>query len=265
MLNDDTILFDAFPLKIFYRIDKPQNECSQYDLKLIAFHLNIFLDDRLSRLRLLNDINRKVVTKENFPLREIHEYLDVLPPSPMTAMTPMASTSVPLYHLSRKGYLSLVDRFESLMIVPTQPQASLIDWIPPQLILANGKDVRMFHGTNETNLKSIMQKIKPLGKGTLGPAFYMTPSVKTARFYAVRSCKSLKSNQMAVHVILELVVKDAASLLCKNIDKKAMIAQWKDRTIAQLTDTTLERNAPVLTQTFTKSSKYAWQFIMRRQ
>jgi hypothetical protein len=100
----------------------------------------------------------------------------------------------------------------------------LIDLVPKENILKNGKDVRMFHGTKMVHWKNIKkQGIQPVGGGSLGKGFYFTPSVARATDYLFRQKKEQKkknSEKELAPVLIELTIKDANTLTVGDLESE---------------------------------------------
>lgn len=121
------------------------------------------------------------------------------------------------YKLSRHAKNKLEEKMSNVKNInegnyPKNP--SLVELVPKENILTNGKDIKMYHGTQLRSWRNIKDTgIKPCGDGTMGKGFYFTPSFDKAVFYS-RHSKFPGSMGIGIEAptVLELIIKDAHKL-----------------------------------------------------
>ena len=234
VLDKEYIIMNTRPLTLF-NIEKNIND--EEDLCAIAVLLktpNFSANDTT----LWYKINSKVRTRSNFPHLPADQYLDTIPATPPT--TPPSSLEI---KISRAAFRALTNKMSKTLPKNSYKEdAPLIALVPKENILKNGKDIRMYHGTNIKAWDNIKTKgIQPVGGGTLGKGFYFTPSVTEAtRYFKEWGGQS---------VLIELVVKNADQLLVGEFTAAEMSTNFSTH--------------PIMTQTFT--AQRMWQFIVRAQ
>jgi len=78
--------------------------------------------------------------------------------------------------------------------------------------------VRMFHGTRSQNLVHILkQGLRPVGNGTLGRGFYMTPSLEKALNYTMKQQEA--EDRKTFPVILEIFLPNPEKIKVCCIDR----------------------------------------------
>ena len=249
VLDNEHVLFNTKPKKILYNIYRNILD-NKYELNDIFYHLQkhgLISHQLFKNPTLGNNYNKliknAVLTKENFPNHIFVEQLQTIP------KTPSIPPTVPQqYFLSHKIFHQFSNKMNNCISNYKKPFVSgkyrLIDLIPPQNILKNGRDIRMYHGTKLLHWEHIKNHgIKPIGDGALGKGFYFTPSVPRATNYFFRYKKQQK--QKLEPVLIELVIKDADKLKVGD----------------------LESEYPIETQIFMTFGKlhFYWQFIVRSE
>jgi len=153
---------------------------------------------------LYNAIRKNLYVKKYFPdLPSPQKVLEIIPKTPDT--TPV----VPNQFLIHKNALQkLKSHMKETGMEKIAEKKKLIDLVPKTNVLANNKDIRMYHGTSYANWKNIKEKgILPIGAGLLGDGFYFTSSVPVATVYFKGGYDEKNPN-----VIVELKIKDADQL-----------------------------------------------------
>jgi hypothetical protein len=203
-LLDKFALFNTPTKKILLNVESPYLTPKD-SLTVIEFLENLgLIDERQNnKYNALNVIINFIKTKENFPKLFLPSTsLDKIPDTPQN--TPIKTLQLPITRIA----FSHLKKIKSKTAPKMMKNKSLIDLIPPENILKNGKDVRMYHGTNLTNWNNIKKnKIKPIGGGMLGKGFYFSPSVTTASNYF----KDYYSSKEKA-VLVELTIKNAGEL-----------------------------------------------------
>ena len=252
VLNEDTLLFLTHPLKLFYGIEKDQGDINLYQMVTILSLLKIStvgISESIPHYR--NLINQKVVTKENFPNRIFVELIDSLP------QTPTQTPHKPLQYLINndifKQLIQLRGHFVNLHHQLTPPQR-LIDLVPASNRFPNGKDIRVFHGTNEKFLSAFKEKgiLPSKGGGLLGPGFYFTPDIKKAANYL----KLPRGSQLLPGfrgIFLEIKIRNADQLWVTN---------FKGRPIDTITKLLAEQTTSIVTVPNSKTNGLR-EFIVR--
>ena len=227
VLDDEHVLFNTKPKKILYNIYRNILD-NKYDLHNILHHLQKcgIISYETYKIPIVgNSINKliknAVLTKENFPNHVFVKQLQTIP------KTPSIPPTVPQQHLlSHKAFLELSKKMNHHVTTYGRKFVSgtkrLIDLVPPENILKNGKDIRMYHGTKALHWNDIKKNgIKPIGNGTLGKGFYFTPNVERATVYLLR--QKPKQKRDVGPVLIELVIKDANKLMVGSLESKCPI------------------------------------------
>jgi hypothetical protein len=222
ILDDQNILFMTKPKKFLYNIH--HNILSPSELWQIVKHLQSFglIPNQIYKMPIvtINDHNKviknAILTKQNFPNYQFPLQLKVIPKTP--SKTPSLSEQ---HYLSHETFLQLSKKMNHCISAYQKPFESgkykLIDLVPPENILENGKDIRMYHGTKVLHWDDIKQNgIKPVGGGTLGKGFYFTPSVERATHYLF--VKKPAQKKKLEPVLIELTIKNANILTVGNLN-----------------------------------------------
>lgn len=224
ILDNENVLFMIHPEKILYNIYDNITDLSQ--LSLIIHHLEKnglvpYLSYKAPKITENNVMNynkfikRAILTKKNFPNYDFPVQLDKIPKTlPKTPPLPDQ------HFLSEHAFIKLSHKMSNTITNNQKPFASgryrLIDLVPPENILPNGKDIRMYHGTKLLHWENIKKcGIKPVGGGTLGAGFYFTPSVRRATHYLFVN-KAAQKKKLGP-VLVELTIKDADKLKVGNL------------------------------------------------
>ena len=265
IVDDNHILFNTKPKRILYSIS--QNLLTNVEnfkiLTLLAKDglLSAFIKSdskfskgitkTLSRFDLppTSDIhgiiNFVVVNKKNFPNHSFLQQFDDIP----------ESLSIPVstphqFYLSNQGLNKLSNKMNKTVSCKTigsnwSGKYKLIDLVPKQNIMKNGKDIRMYHGTKVLHWKNIKSHgIKAIGGGALGQGFYFTPSVPVGIHYCFR--EKPEQSQDLKPVLAEVIIKDA--------DKLTVGEYWKDL-----------NQYPIVTTISSYDNQGFWQFVVRSE
>jgi hypothetical protein len=233
VLNDDTILFQINKKYILFNINKNINDNQQlYDIYRLLIDIPYYFETKID---FYEQINKIVKVPSNFPY---------LPPSsilyeiPKTPKTPLQTIQ---YKTSMTVFAELFKKMShTLSANHFQSNKTLLELVPKENIMNNGKDIRMYHGTNSSNWQKIKKEgIKPIGGGMLANGFYFTPSIAKASNYF----KTLNTDKK---VIIEIIIKNADKLTVGLFNKFNHKNQIN----------------PIITQTMFND---IWQFIVREQ
>jgi hypothetical protein len=227
VLDNEHVLFNTKPKKILYNIYRNILD-NKFDLHDIFHHLQkcgIIPYETYKIPTVGNSINKliknAILTKENFPNHVFVKQLQTIP------KTPSIPPTVPQQHLlSHKAFLEFSKKMNHHVTTYGKKFVSgtkrLIDLVPSENILKNGKDIRMYHGTKALHWNDIKKNgIKPIGDGTLGKGFYFTPNVEKATVYLLRQKHTQKRD--VDPVLIELVIKDADKLIVGSLESKCPI------------------------------------------
>ena len=228
ILDDEHVLFLTDPKRILYNIYHNILQHKNLELSRIVGILQKhgLLPDELYKIPLVGGYNKLVknvvVTKKNFPKYIFPQQLEEVPKTPF-----LPSLFGPKqYYLTHKAFLKLSNKMKNCVTVFKKKFESekynLIDLVPPENRMKNGRDIRMYHGTKLLHWKDIKEQgIKPIGGGTLGTGFYFTPSVSRATDYLFRDKKQQK--QLLTPVLIELLIKGADKLTVGDLKSKCPI------------------------------------------
>lgn len=229
VLDDQHVLFQTKPKRILYNIYHNILVHKKFELTQIVHVLQNhgLLPEELYKIpNVGNDYNKivknVVVTKQNFPKYIFPKQLEEVPKTPS-----LPSLSGPKqYYLTHKAFLKLSNKMKNCISVFKKKFESekynLIELVPAENRMKNGRDIRMYHGTKVLHWNDIKkQGIKPIGAGLLGSGFYFTPSVSRATDYLFRDKKQQK--QLLTPVLIELVIKDADKLKVGDLKSKCPI------------------------------------------
>ena len=241
VLDDEHVLFNTKPKRILYSIYNDFLTSSQNHQILIFLEKQglVSLPIAYNNRRFINLV---VLKKKNFPNHNfMQQQVDLIPKTPSN----LQSSKPKQYTLSNEAFTELSKKMDKCIksnhFGIAWIEKSLIELVPKENIMKNGKDVRMYHGTKVLHWKNIKTNgIKPIGGGALGNGFYFTPSVPKATHYLLRDKHTQEKD--LTPVLIEIVIKNADKLMVG----KYVIGK--------------DNKYPIQTATF---DSYFWQFIVR--